>query len=64
MLTQQSIPSTMTVIYGHDTKTGHAICDYTKGLGSSCVKGEKLTALVIEVGGKQSLVQQKCGDNV
>lgn len=54
----------MTVIYGHDTKTGHAICDYTKGLGSSSVKGEKLTALVIEVGGKQSLVQQKCGDSV
>jgi len=59
-----SAASTMTVIYGHDSKTGLAISDYTKGLDSGCVKGEKLTALVIEVGGKQSLVQQKCRDDV
>lgn len=50
----------MTVIYGHDAKTGLAIREYTKGLDSGCVKGGKLTALVIEDGGKQSLVQVNC----
>lgn len=54
----------MTVIYGHDSKTSLAIRDYTKGLDSGCVKGENLTALVIEDGGKQGLVQVKCQDEV
>ncbi|OOQ85699.1 Ser/Thr protein phosphatase family [Penicillium brasilianum] len=51
---------TTTVIYGHDAKTGLKIRTYTKGLDSGCVKGGKLTALVIEDGGKQSLVQVSC----
>lgn len=50
----------MTVVYGHDAKTGLKIRSYTKGLDSGCVKGGKLTALVIEDGGKQSLVQVHC----
>ncbi|KAJ5689493.1 hypothetical protein N7462_003885 [Penicillium macrosclerotiorum] len=53
---------TMTVIYGHDAKTGLKIRTHTKGLDSGCVKGGKLTALVIEGGGKQSLVQVRCRD--
>lgn len=51
---------TMTVIYGHDAKTGLSIREYAKGLDSGCVKGGKLTALVIEDGGKQSLHQVRC----
>jgi hypothetical protein len=51
---------TTTVIYGHDAKTGLKIRTYTKGLDSGCAKGGKLTALVIEDGGKQSLVQVSC----
>lgn len=51
---------TMTVIYGHDAKEGLSIRDYTKGLDSECVRGGRLTALVIEDGGKQSLVQVPC----
>ncbi|KAF7718802.1 Uncharacterized protein PECH_005869 [Penicillium ucsense] len=51
---------TMTVIYGHDAKTGLNIQTYAKGLDSGCVKGGKLTALVIEDGGKQTIVQVKC----
>lgn len=50
----------MTVIYGHDAKKGLNIREYTKGLDSACVSGGKLTALVIEGGGKQSLVQVRC----
>lgn len=53
----------MTVIYGHDAKTGLKIRTYTKGLDSGCVKGGKLTALIIEDGGKQSLVQVNCKEN-
>ncbi|KAJ5182801.1 hypothetical protein N7492_000417 [Penicillium capsulatum] len=51
---------TTTVIYGHDAKTGLNIRPYTKGLDSACVAGGKLTALVIEDGGKQSIVQTRC----
>lgn len=50
----------MTVIYGHDAKTGLSIRDYTKGLDSGCVKGGRLTALVIEEDGTQSVVQVRC----
>lgn len=52
-----------TVIYGHDAKTGLAIRPYTKGLDSNCVKGGKLSALVVEGGGEQTLVQVKCRDH-
>ena len=51
---------TMTVIYGHDAKTGLKVRTYSKGLDSGCVKGGQLTALVIEDGGKQTLVQVNC----
>jgi hypothetical protein len=53
----------MTVIYGHDARRGLSIGDYTKGIDSGCLKGGKLTALVIEHGQegiKTSLVHVKC----
>lgn len=55
----------MTVIYGHDSKRGLNIKNYSKGLDSGCVRGGKLTALVIEAkkdgkGVKQTLVSVKC----
>lgn len=52
----------MTVIYGHDASSGLNIKKYTKGLDSGCVQGGKLTALVVEDGGKQSILQVKCKD--
>lgn len=51
---------TTTVIYGHDAKVGLKIRPFTKGLDSACVTGGKLTALVIEAGGKQTIVQTGC----
>ena len=54
----------MTVIYGHDARTSLRIERYTKGLDSRCIKGDRLTALVIEKEGKQSLVQVDCRDEV
>lgn len=50
----------MTVVYGHDASRSLSIRTFTKGLDSGCVKGGKLTALVIEDGGKQSIVQVSC----
>ncbi|KAJ5948822.1 Molybdenum cofactor biosynthesis MoeB [Penicillium verhagenii] len=52
-----------TVIYGHDAKKSLNIRTYTKGLDTGCVKGGKLTAMVISNGGKQKLVQVKCPTN-
>jgi hypothetical protein len=53
-----------TVIYGHDSKRGLQIKQWTKGLDSGCVKGGRLSALVLSDGGKQDLVQVKCRDYV
>ncbi|KIW45960.1 uncharacterized protein PV06_01659 [Exophiala oligosperma] len=50
----------MTVIYGHDSKTGLKLRKYTKGLDSGCVVGGKLTALVVNGNGKQKIVQVDC----
>ncbi|CAG8899736.1 unnamed protein product [Penicillium egyptiacum] len=60
--TEDPLPNTMTVVYGHDASTSLSIRTFTKGLDSGCVKGGKLTALVIEDGGKQSIVQVSCRD--
>ena len=60
-----STPSTtMTVIYGHDAAKSLNIRKYTKGLDSGCVYGRKLSALVIEDGGKNEVVQVKCDEYV
>jgi hypothetical protein len=53
----------MTVIYGHDSKSSLSLKTYTKGLDSGCVKGGKLTAMVVEDGGKQSVIQVRCRDH-
>ena len=53
-----------TVVYGHDARRGLQIDTYTKGLDSSCVKGGKLTAMVISTGGRQKIYQVKCQDHV
>lgn len=37
---------------------------YTKGIDTGCVKGGKLTALVIETGGKTKTVHVKCKNYV
>ncbi|EXJ60945.1 hypothetical protein A1O7_05098 [Cladophialophora yegresii CBS 114405] len=48
-----------TVIYGHNAKEGLQIRKYTKGLDTGCVKGGKLTALVVDGEGRQQIVQVK-----
>lgn len=53
-----------TVIYGHDAKSGYKESKYTFGLDSGCVKGEALSALIIEASGtggfKHKTLQIRC----
>ncbi|KAI9719582.1 MAG: hypothetical protein M1812_003353 [Candelaria pacifica] len=54
-----------TVVYGHDSRVGLHIKKFSKGLDSGCVRGGRLTALVVEGGkyeAKQSLVGVDCKD--
>ncbi|CAL3972063.1 unnamed protein product [Diplocarpon coronariae] len=54
-----------TVIYGHDSKKGLQIKKYSMGVDTSCVKGGKLTAVIIEGGQsdhKHKLTHVKCKD--
>lgn len=53
-----------TVIYGHDSKRGLQIGTYSKGLDTGCVKGGKLTALVIDGNAKAGpkVVSVPCKD--
>lgn len=53
-----------TVIYGHDAKKGLQINKYTKGLDTGCVRGGKLTALVVDDKGHQSVIQVPCRDQI
>ncbi|KEF63886.1 uncharacterized protein A1O9_01864 [Exophiala aquamarina CBS 119918] len=53
-----------TVIYGHDAKKGLQINKYTKGLDTGCVRGGKLTALVVDDKGHQNVVQVPCRDQM
>jgi hypothetical protein len=58
--TKKSVAERITVIYGHDAKGGLNIKKYTKGLDSGCVGGGKLTALVIDEKGKETVVSVGC----
>lgn len=59
---QKSQPSKkrQTVVYGHNSKRGLNIQKYSKGLDTGCVKGRKLTALVVDSVGRQSYVSVAC----
>jgi hypothetical protein len=61
----------MSVVYGHDARTGLKVRKWTYGLDSACVKGGQLTALVFEpasAGDKQEIVRKivsvECEDPV
>lgn len=51
-----------TVIYGHDAKKGLQLKRYSKGIDTGCVRGGKLTALVLSDGDSMQTVQVKCKD--
>jgi Calcineurin-like phosphoesterase len=51
-----------TVIYGHDAKKGLQLHPYSKGIDTGCVRGGKLTALILSDGGRTQTVQVQCRD--
>lgn len=68
---KKDIPPRMTVVYGHDAKSGLQVPEtygkgkrgYTFGLDSGCVYGKELSALVIELSGDKvvhKIVQVSC----
>jgi hypothetical protein len=64
---QKSLPKhkRSTVIYGHDSKRGLQMEKYSMGIDTSCLKGGKLSAIVIEGGHsdhKHKLHQVDCKD--
>ncbi|KAL9586241.1 MAG: hypothetical protein Q9212_001017 [Teloschistes hypoglaucus] len=65
---QESRPpdSRSTVIYAHDSIRGLQVYAYTKGIDTGCVKGGKLTALVITLAenrrAQQEIVSVQCKD--
>lgn len=48
------------VVYGHDSKRGLNVKKYTKGLDSGCVKGGRLTALIVDGWGRERVVSVRC----
>ena len=53
----------VTVVYGHDSKRGLNIKKYSKGLDSGCIKGEKLSALILDSWGRERIVSVKCKEH-
>lgn len=54
-----------TVIYGHDSKQGLQVEKYSIGVDTGCLRGGKLTAVVIEGGASDhtsKLVHVNCKD--
>lgn len=51
------------VIYGHDARRGLNVRKYTKGLDSACVRGGKLSALILDAAGREKLVSVKCASH-
>ncbi len=53
-----------TVVYGHDSRRGLQLGKYTKGLDTGCVKGGKLTALILTSGNnkKPKTISVDCKD--
>lgn len=54
-----------TVVYGHDSRRGLQLGKYTKGLDTGCVKGGKLTALILTSGNnnKPKTISVDCKDH-
>ncbi len=60
---QKAKESHTTVIYGHDARRGLQLKQYSKGIDTGCVRGGKLTALVLSDGGSWQTVQVRCKDH-
>lgn len=55
-------PKPQVVVYGHHAKAGLQIDRWSKGLDTGCVRGGKLTAMVLDARGIQKFVSVGCKD--
>lgn len=60
---QKRWPKPQVVVYGHHSKAGLKISRWSNGLDTGCVKGERLTAMVLDARGRQEIVSVKCKDH-
>jgi len=49
-----------TVVYGHDSRRGLNLQKWSKGMDSNCVRGGRLTGLVVDSRGREKTVSVKC----
>lgn len=56
-------PRPQVVVYGHHAKAGLKIDRWSKGLDTGCVRGGKLTAMVLDARGRQEIVSVGCKDH-
>ncbi|EMC99254.1 hypothetical protein BAUCODRAFT_573541 [Baudoinia panamericana UAMH 10762] len=50
----------MVVVYGHDSKQGLQLHQWSRGLDSACVAGGRLTAMVLDAKGKEDMFSVPC----
>ena len=55
-------PRPQVVVYGHHAKAGLQIDRWSKGLDTGCIRGGKLTAMVLDARGRQEFVHVGCKD--
>jgi len=51
-----------TVVYGHDSHRGLQMAKWSLGIDTGCVKGDRLTALIVGDGGRMIIRQVPCKD--
>lgn len=61
--TQSATEKHTTIVYGHDAPRGLQLKQYSKGIDTGCVKGGRLTALLLDDGGNWQTVQVPCKDH-
>ena len=53
-------PKPQVVVYGHHAKAGLQLARWSKGLDTACVKGNELTAMVLDANGSYKIVSVAC----
>lgn len=60
---KDTYPDPQVIVYGHHSKEGLQDRRWSKGLDTGCVRGGRLTALVLDARGGQEIVSVRCQDH-